>query len=165
MLASAAASAANLGWQDGDCWLLCMPLARIGGLSILTRCLAAPLRGIGRGIRSRSPSERIASDGVTLASLVPTMLHRLLDRHPEWRAPPQLRAVLVGGAAAPDALLQRAQQARAADHLTYGLTETCSQVAATTRRAMRRRPWASAARCPAPGSGSATGTSKSGGRC
>ncbi|MBK8687514.1 MAG: hypothetical protein IPN24_03360 [Betaproteobacteria bacterium] len=47
---SAAASAANLGWEDGDRWLLCMPLARIGGLSILTRCLAAPLRGIGRGI-------------------------------------------------------------------------------------------------------------------
>ncbi|MDL1863430.1 2-succinylbenzoate--CoA ligase [Betaproteobacteria bacterium PRO7] len=41
LLASAQASAANLGWRDDDCWLLAMPLARIGGLSIVTRCLAA----------------------------------------------------------------------------------------------------------------------------
>ena len=41
LVASARASAANLQWQDDDCWLLCMPIARVGGLSILTRCLAA----------------------------------------------------------------------------------------------------------------------------
>ena len=41
LLASAAASAANLGWRDDDCWLLAMPIARVGGLSILTRCLIA----------------------------------------------------------------------------------------------------------------------------
>ncbi|MBK6336016.1 MAG: AMP-binding protein [Betaproteobacteria bacterium] len=132
LLASAAASAANLGWEDGDCWLLCMPLARIGGLSILTRCLAARrCVALAEGFDPDRLPERIAADGVTLASLVPTMLHRLLDRHPEWRAPPQLRAVLVGGAAAPDALLQRAQQRGLPIILTYGLTETCSQVVAT----------------------------------
>jgi len=41
LLASAEASSANLGWQDDDCWLLVMPVARVGGLSIVTRCLAA----------------------------------------------------------------------------------------------------------------------------
>ncbi len=41
LLASAQASAANLGWQGDDAWLLCMPVARVGGLSIVTRCLAA----------------------------------------------------------------------------------------------------------------------------
>ena len=39
--ASARASAANLGWGDGDRWLLAMTPAHVGGLSILTRCLAA----------------------------------------------------------------------------------------------------------------------------
>ena len=39
--ASAAASAANLGWEADDRWLLCMPIAHVGGLSIVTRCLIA----------------------------------------------------------------------------------------------------------------------------
>ena len=41
LIASAQASAANLGWEPDDAWMLCMPIARIGGLSILTRALAA----------------------------------------------------------------------------------------------------------------------------
>src|SRR6185312_6662175 len=40
-VASARASAANLGWREDDRWLLCMPLAHVGGLSIVLRCLLA----------------------------------------------------------------------------------------------------------------------------
>jgi O-succinylbenzoic acid--CoA ligase len=40
-VASARASARNLGWRDDDRWLLCLPLAHVGGLSIVTRCLLA----------------------------------------------------------------------------------------------------------------------------
>jgi O-succinylbenzoic acid--CoA ligase len=36
-LASAAASAAHIGWRPDDRWLLCLPLAHIGGLSVVTR--------------------------------------------------------------------------------------------------------------------------------
>src|SRR5262249_403177 len=39
--ASAAASAHNLRWHDDDRWLLSMPIAHVGGLSIVTRCLIA----------------------------------------------------------------------------------------------------------------------------
>ncbi|MBK8687515.1 MAG: hypothetical protein IPN24_03365 [Betaproteobacteria bacterium] len=52
--------------------------------------------------------ERIAADGVTLASLVPTMLHWLLDRHPSGVRRRSCAPPFAGGAAAPDALLQRA---------------------------------------------------------
>ena len=132
LIASAAASAANLGWQDDDRWLLCMPVARIGGLSILTRCLAARRCVVlAAGFDAATFPDGVATDGITLASLVPTMLHRVLDAHPGWVPPPQLRAVLVGGAAAPPALLRRAQERGLPIVLTYGMTETCSQVVAT----------------------------------
>ena len=132
LLASAAASAANLGWQEGDRWLLCMSIARIGGLSILTRCLAArSCVVLADGFDATSFPRRVEDDAITLASLVPTMLHQVLDAHPAWMAPPQLRAILVGGAVAPPALLERAQQRGLPIVLTYGMTETCSQVVAT----------------------------------
>lgn len=132
LIASAAASAANLGWEDNDCWLLCLPLARIGGLSIVTRCLAARRSvALAEGFDIDSLPERIVADGATLLSLVPTMLHRLLDRHPAWMAPRQLRAVLLGGAGAPEDLLRRARARGLPLILTYGLTESCSQVVST----------------------------------
>ena len=37
-VASAEASAENLGWSDDDRWLLCLPVCHVGGLSVLTRC-------------------------------------------------------------------------------------------------------------------------------
>jgi O-succinylbenzoic acid--CoA ligase len=131
LVASARASAANLGWEAEDCWLACMPLARVGGLSILTRCLAARRKVALAEFDVDGFPALVEAEGVTLASLVPTMLARVLDAHPQWTPPPRLRAVLVGGAAAPVRLLERAAARRVPVVVTYGLTETCSQVAAT----------------------------------
>jgi O-succinylbenzoic acid--CoA ligase len=132
LLASAQASAANLGWEPDDTWMLCMPIARIGGLSILTRALAARrCVALAEEFNAAAFPEWIASHRVTLVSLVPTMLMRVLDRHPAWTAPTHLRAVLLGGAAASPRLLERAVARRCPLVLTYGLTETCSQVCAT----------------------------------
>jgi O-succinylbenzoic acid--CoA ligase len=131
-VASAAASAANLGWEDDDCWLLCMPVARVGGLSILTRCLAARrCVALAPAFDAAAFPEWVDAQRITLASVVPTMLARVLDRHPGWTAPPHLRAILVGGAAAAPKLLRRAADRHLPIVLTYGATETCSQVVVT----------------------------------
>ncbi|MBK9245825.1 MAG: AMP-binding protein [Burkholderiales bacterium] len=132
LLASAAASAANLGWRDDDCWLLAMPIARVGGLSILTRCLIARRTvALAAAFDAAQLPAFVGRHRVTLASLVPTMLARVLDAHPQWAPPPYLRAVLIGGAAAAPKLLERAAQRRLPIVITYGCTETCSQVVAT----------------------------------
>jgi O-succinylbenzoic acid--CoA ligase len=68
----------------------------------------------------------LLEDGVTLASLVPTMLARMLDAGLE--RPPRLRAVLLGGAPSDPTLLARAAAAGVPVAQTYGLTEACSQV-------------------------------------
>jgi O-succinylbenzoic acid--CoA ligase len=123
--ASAEASAENLGWRDDDGWLLALPFAHVGGLSVLLRCL--------RARRTIVLSERndLHTPGVTLASLVPTQLARLL----ETGTPPplKLRAILIGGAAAAPSLVTSARRAGWPILLTYGMTETCSQVATQAR--------------------------------
>ena len=132
LVASARASAANLGWHADDCWLLAMPIARVGGLSILTRCLAARRTvALAPSFDAAQLPQWIDSWRTTLVSLVPTMLTLLFEQFPAWRPPAFLRAVLVGGEAASPRLLKEAAQRRMPVVLTYGCTETCSQVVAT----------------------------------
>ncbi len=151
LLASAAASAANLGWHDDERWLACMPIARVGGLSILTRSLAARRTVVlTDGSDAATLPALLATERITLVSLVPTMLARLLDAHPDWTPPPHLRAVLVGGAAASPRLLARATGRGVPIVLTYGLTESCSQVVATPY-ADRYRPLERGVGQPLPG--------------
>jgi O-succinylbenzoic acid--CoA ligase len=122
LVAAAEASAAHLGWRDDDRWLVALPLAHAGGLAPVIRCLAARKPIVLAG-------ELAASlERVTLASLVPTQLASLLE-DPVWRPPPALRAVLLGGAGAPRALLETAAARGVPFLTTYGMTETFGQIA------------------------------------
>ena len=129
LLFSALGSAQRLGHLPGDRWLCCLPLQHVGGLSILFRALF-----FGTAVRLCLPfdTEAVVAElftgEVNLVSLVPTMLQRLLDARPE--APPSaLRAVLLGGAAASPELLERCAELRWPVALTWGMSETASQVA------------------------------------
>ncbi len=140
MRASSEAHAAVFGWHEDDRWLLSLPTAHVGGLMIVVRSLLAR-RTIVLGGRASSRSfdaedalRTIDRHGVTLLSVVPTMLGRLLSGREEG-APASLRAVLVGGAPAPPALMARARRRGWPVFATYGLTEACSQVATERPRA------------------------------
>ncbi len=131
--ASAAASAANLGRREEDRWALCMPIAHVGGLSIVTRSLAAR-----RAVVLAAPfdTERLIAtverEKVTLLSTVPVMIRMLLDRKPRWVPPGSLRAVLLGGGPIPESLLEEGAKRGFPLLPTYGMTETCSQIATAT---------------------------------
>ena len=133
LAASAAATGAALTWQDDDRWLAALPLAHIGGLAVLVRSLlarrTAALLDPAPRFEPAALARQLVRDRITLVSLVPTMLARLLDHDPAWRPPPHLRAVLLGGAAAPPSLLERARARGVPVLPTYGMTETCSHVA------------------------------------
>ncbi len=130
-VASARASAANLSVHDDDRWLLCMPPAHVGGLSILVRMLIArrcTVLAPASSFDAAAVAHTLAHHRVTLASFVPTMLRRLLALTPPWHTPPSLRAVLLGGAGTAPALLEAAADRGVPVLTTYGLTEACSQV-------------------------------------
>jgi O-succinylbenzoic acid--CoA ligase len=101
--ASARAANTALAATESDTWLACLPLAHIGGLSVILRALQAG-----------TPFTFDDDGSATLVSLVPTMLQR--------RDVSQFRRVLLGGAAAPSGLPTNVVR-------TYGMTETGSGIA------------------------------------
>ncbi|HEV8548343.1 MAG TPA: fatty acid--CoA ligase family protein, partial [Polyangiaceae bacterium] len=113
--------------------LLALPLAHVGGLTMLTRAVAhrstlvlfEPERSLLAELDAFAATAE--KHAVTLISLVPTLLARLLER--SWRPPPSLRAVVLGGAPIPADLVRRARAAHIPVVPTYGLTETCASAA------------------------------------
>jgi O-succinylbenzoic acid--CoA ligase len=127
--ANAVGSALALGLDPAERWLCTMPLAHVGGLTILLRSTLYATTVVAH---ERFDTEAVLADlmnasrRITLVSLVPTMLARLLDAG--LRNPPTLRWALVSGAPLTDSLLARAGAAGVPIAPSYGLTETCSQM-------------------------------------
>lgn len=137
---SAMASAYRIGHLPDDKWLCVLPLFHVGGLSILIRAM---LYGITVDLREKFDSDMInhalTHDDITLVSLVPTMLYRLLEARTEaWN--PKLRLVLLGGAAATPELMARCIEENIPVATTYGLSESASQVATTLPGDAVRKP-------------------------
>ncbi len=126
--ASAAASALNLRWNLDDRWVAALPIAHVGGLSVLTRCLLAgqPVALLPR-YDTAAVLDAVRSGG-TLVSVVPTMLRSLLEADRD-NVLARARALLVGGAACPPELLAESAARGVRTLATYGMTEMCSQVA------------------------------------
>lgn len=110
--ASAHATSRALDVADDDHWLACLPLAHIGGLSVVTRAL---VMGTPLTVIPRFDAEEVASlsEVCTLVSLVTTALRRI--------DPSLFRLVLIGGSRPPDNLPVNVVS-------TYGATETGSGI-------------------------------------
>ncbi len=124
LLASALASAAALGLAEDERWLCPLPLSHVGGLMVLIRSVIYATTAV--LLPPPFDARAAAASDVTLMSLVPTQLGRILDAGAA--PPPRLRAVLLGGAGAPRSLLERAAAAGWPVRATYGLTQACSSV-------------------------------------
>ena len=125
--AAVVASQQHVGNGSDDVWLLAIGMQRVGGIAVVLR--SAYAGGTVRMVSRFDAAEFVAGlrSGVTFASVVPTTLHRILDLDP---GPfPGVRAVIVGGGPIPDGLLERAVAARLPVLPSYGMTETCGQLA------------------------------------
>lgn len=132
LLASAESSTENIPLSKGDVWLLSISPARIGGFSILTRSLKARST---IGITSRFSVENflnsLEKQGAAYASIVPTMLRMIFDQRSDWRPGATLKSLLIGGAPMPEKLKKEAAEKRIPIIVTYGMTETSSNVVTT----------------------------------
>lgn len=123
LLWSALGSAALLDARPEDSWLCALPLSHVGGLSILVR---SAIYATHARVLPKWETDRVLHalqhEPITLISVVPTTLQRLLDAG--LSEPHTLRHVLVGGAPIPPRHLETGLPVAA----TYGLTEAASQV-------------------------------------
>ena len=122
--ASATATHDRLG-GPGD-WLLALPTHYVAGLMVLARAVVAgtavhPVGSdlLGLAAAPRRPAER------RYLSIVPTQLVRALTQADLTAQLAELDAVLLGGAPAAPALLERAARAGIPVVTTYGMSETC----------------------------------------
>ncbi|GAA2074046.1 AMP-binding protein [Actinomadura alba] len=116
---SASATLAHLGTGPGERWLCCLPTSHIAGVQVLVRSLVA---GTDPVIHPRFDPATVAASGAAYLSVVPTQLRRLIDAGADLSA---FGAILLGGAAAPPALVESARAGGARVITTYGMSETC----------------------------------------
>jgi O-succinylbenzoic acid--CoA ligase len=126
---SALSSNMNLELAAGDCWLLSLPLYHVGGLSILHRCaLAGASVYITQGFNCEEINSLIEASRITHLSVVPIMVQRLIESRGDKPMPDMIKVILLGGAPAPQKMLEKIRQLRLPVLTTYGMTESASQI-------------------------------------
>jgi o-succinylbenzoate---CoA ligase len=111
-----------VGANDQDRWLACMPLHHVASLAIVARAYVCGLPFV---VHQTLDLDRVArshaDDDATMVSLVPTVLHRLIEAGAPLE---RFRCLIIGGAVLPAGLRARAEARGAHVVDAYGLTET-----------------------------------------
>lgn len=121
-VSSAKLSNQRVAIESADSWLLSLPLYHVAGIGILMRCLFSGASIVIPG--SLTLEESINKYKPTHLSLVPTQMQRLSDEVLKQR-----KAVLLGGAPISDFIRERIVSQNLNVYITYGMTETSSQIA------------------------------------
>lgn len=129
MSASAEAVNTHLKATARDRWLVALPTYHVGGYSIALRARLSRSKVFAyKGAwNTRRFVKSLDENKISLTALVPTQIFDLV--RDELRAPPRLRAIVVGGGALDAGLYLRARRLGWPVLPSYGLTETASQVA------------------------------------
>jgi len=124
LIASAEATHERLGGPGR--WVLALPAHYVAGLMVLVRSLVAdrPVVEVD-GRLDALPTIDLTGDGPHYLSVVPTQLGRALGDPARTAVLRRFDAVLLGGAAADQPMLEAAADAGVRVVTTYGMSETC----------------------------------------
>lgn len=112
-----------------DTWLQALPRFHVGGLGIEVRAFRTSSQVVSDFEKwdAARVHQKIEEHRVTIASMVPTQVFDMVRA--KLKSPNQLRAVIVGGGALTEPLYQQAKKLGWPLLPSYGMTETCSQIA------------------------------------
>lgn len=127
---SAIASVLNLGLDHKDVWLVCLPMFHVGGLSTVYKSAIYGMKIVlTNKADAHTINDCVKKHNVTILSVVTKVLNDLLTIVEGTNDLNSVRAALLGGGPAPLPLLQKARALNVPVYQTYGMTETCSQIA------------------------------------
>ena len=129
--AGAKASEKNFRVMSNEAWLLCMPINHIGGISVILRSsiYGSAIYRLDVFDKHKVTSLLSSDEHLVAASLVPTMLKRLLSAS-KFRTHQAFKAILLGGGPIDAELLETCINQNIPVIPSYGMTETCAQIAA-----------------------------------
>lgn len=116
-----------LEFKEKDQFLCCLPLNHIGGLAVMLRALLFNFSV--NLISTFDPKEvltTIKKNPITIISLVPTMLKRILDFDDGLEELQKINWILLGGGPSPNSLLDLCIENNLNIVKVYGMSETCS---------------------------------------
>ena len=127
---SALGSNENIQLNPGDRWLLSLPLYHVAGIAILFRCLVS-----GATICIPHPESSLEESlelfKPTHLSLVAAQLHQLMQNERATQHLKSAKAILLGGSAIPETLIEHACANQLPIFTSYGSTEMSSQITTT----------------------------------
>ncbi len=132
LMAAAAASNRSLSVRGSGMWQAVLPLYHIGGFEVVARSVAnqTPFR-----LYAHFDAARVLADaalvGATHVSVVDKMLQDMLAVDSDGSLLSHYRCILLGGAALNASTVERAYRVGGRVYASYGMTETCSQIANT----------------------------------
>jgi O-succinylbenzoic acid--CoA ligase len=136
-LASAQAVNTHLQTSTSDTWLQVLPRFHVGGLGIEVRAQLSKSKVVS-DLDKWDPVriQKLMQDHkVTITSMVPAQVFDLVQA--KVKAPKYLRAVIVGGGALTETLYQQARKWGWPLLPSYGMTETCSQIATASLESLQ----------------------------
>ena len=128
LIESATAWHEQLQFTRNDIYLNCLPMHHIGGISIFIRSFIYGFSSYQLNeFNIDAISNLIESKHITLISMVPTMLQRLLD-NTKNKLPQSLRGIIVSGGPSTESLMNRCIAHDIPVYKSYGMTETSSGI-------------------------------------
>lgn len=126
---SAMRTIAALGLQAGDTALICLDAQYIAGKMMLVRALEGNMKIIAVDPVSNPLTKTEPATPISFVALVPLQLQEILNDTESVKKLNHLKAVIVGGGALSDSLLQSIKKLTCPVFATYGMTETVSHIA------------------------------------
>ncbi|WP_413289992.1 AMP-binding protein [Bdellovibrio sp. HCB337] len=134
---SALAVNKHLQANSSDVWLQVLPRFHVGGLGVEVRAHLSGSRVV-CDFEKWNPErihKNLSDNKITIASMVPTQVFDLVQAG--LQSPKSLRAVIVGGGALTEGLYQQARKLNWPLLPSYGMTETCSQIATASLESLQ----------------------------